>query len=844
MLRLLFRGGSPPVSSAGWLLGLAVIVAATASSFPPVRLLDRAAIGSSSGTYLALAANNVWCGRYPYSTATDPRTAFDLTNQDMSSVRDQGIRQQVAEHVGSVLNYCSLPGAPMVMNEMSFTAVESAVLRMRPAISFGGLARALAWLRLGLIVVFGICLIRVGHSLLFVGGVTLAAAYFTVLIGGDALFSQYPFLLPVTICGIGAAAAFLSCGWHRQNAAWLSMSAALGFWAGFVGNLRTSLYPEALVAGWLFLAFAARDRRRHSGAATPTRWIALAAAAWLLGIVTFDAIYVRPVRALSAMDNSSAHGIAHPLVLGLANPPNALSMREGIVWNDDNGEVLARRVAPGVRFLAPGYEQALFRYYFRLWSNDPREMAGIYVAKLNATTRSAFQFLASDDASIFWSHKDGYWPALAARPLSLIAAVAPLPVVFASMFFSGWIGWKQRDPGRTLLLSVIGVVGLLAFIESAFILGGVVLWYSSVLLWCTLFASALVYQWTLNLTWRAGETLVRAATQPAIAVLAAARRGLGRLTRWLVEQSLVQRDTPSTTRIGVQSAIAAVILAAFASQWFGIERSPTTDGEARARLASAVSLAWCHRETSGPSSRIVATGVADRDLMIVPIRSLVPKPFSTIDAFCAVPSVPQGFSASALRGLETTVLRLRPAISFAGLAKVFHYIRIAALFGAVVGLLSAGCSLVAATGVGLAGLWSLIAMKDYMFSVSTFGPILALASIALCAAAARRGWGPLVSGMTVGVWSAVVVSVCPDYWLVQSALVAVWLWLRRARTAVAILPGLLTGAAAAMAVRWLVGSSDAADARTSLMLSAILATLFLGDWLVQIAWQRNGSTSS
>src|SRR5207244_5638177 len=72
---------------------------------------------------------------------------------------------------------------------------------------------------------------------------------------------------------------------------------------------------------------------------------------------------------------------AHPLVLSLAAPPNALAAREGIEWLDGAGLRLARRIDPTARYMERGYESALFRYYFGLWRRYPAEMLQIYASK-------------------------------------------------------------------------------------------------------------------------------------------------------------------------------------------------------------------------------------------------------------------------------------------------------------------------------------------------------------------------------------------------------------------------------------------------------------------------------
>jgi hypothetical protein len=71
----------------------------------------------------------------------------------------------------------------------------------------------------------------------------------------------------------------------------------------------------------------------------------------------------------------------HPLVLSLGLSESSLSTREGITWDDDDGELLAQRIDPSVRYLRKGYEKALLTYYVKLWIYHPQEMFDIYKNK-------------------------------------------------------------------------------------------------------------------------------------------------------------------------------------------------------------------------------------------------------------------------------------------------------------------------------------------------------------------------------------------------------------------------------------------------------------------------------
>jgi hypothetical protein len=313
--------------------------------------------------------------------------------------------------------------------------------------------------------------------------------------GSTALYSHYRLLLPATLAGVGIAAWCLSAGLHRRAIGFVIASLVMGVWTAFLANLRTSLYPTALIVAGLFVGVAVLDLKRS--VARTRKQLAIAGTssvfALVIGYAAYDAQFVAPNRAAQGY---SYHVIAHPLVLGLATVPNELATREHLQWNDGVGLIVARRINPNVQYLAPGYEQALWTYYFRLWRNNFIEMAGIYVKKVATARTSATDFLGSNRQGTYWFHKEGRWLALAAWPALTIAAVIGVPALFIAL---GVVGAVQPrvlsvDPARSFCLMAISVAGLLNFAESAVILSDVVLGYSSIYLFALLFAGLFFYQ--------------------------------------------------------------------------------------------------------------------------------------------------------------------------------------------------------------------------------------------------------------------------------------------------------------------------------------------------------------
>jgi len=313
------------------------------------------------------------------------------------------------------------------------------------------------------------------------------ATYLTGLQGGSALYSAYPFILPVVLAGIGVAGFGL-----EASSPWILPATCLGmgFWAGFLGSLRTSHYPMAMAVGVLFIAWSGVSWRRSLAAVLATA----------CGLFIFDRAFVAPLRAQGIDSN---HVVAHSLVLGLDNPPNELSRREGITWDDSKGIVFARRIDPQAEYLGPTYESSLFTYYTNLWRQHPGEMSRIYARKLVSTTESVFSWLGSTRADLYWDSKNGWFLSLCAvlvRPLSAaftLGGTLTLLVLLGMVLRPRW--------GRTASWPIVslGICGGLGFLEAAIILGSVNLWYNAVAIYATLFAGVILLE--VLLRWGLGR---------------------------------------------------------------------------------------------------------------------------------------------------------------------------------------------------------------------------------------------------------------------------------------------------------------------------------------------------
>ena len=344
------------------------------------------------GVQFEAAANWVFCKRYGRITSSD---AANRAQVNLAEIRDgvaygASILSLIEHHVGTVDAYCSQTTSP-VTAEPGMILLFASALAANSDIPLTGIAAELAVVRLVLVWTFVWFLLRTGYSLVFAGAVCAIAVYLVMLLGGNQLYASYAFVLPTMLAGLALAGFVIGA---RAMPAIVVGFLAVGVWAGFLGNLRTSHYPMALaiVAAALFLA---RLPLRHT-------MIGLVAA--VVGVLGFDRAFVAPLRA-QGVDPS--HTIAHSLVIGISNPPSDLARREGIQWDDAVGIAIARRLDPNVSLFTPEYEHVLFRYWMDLWRRHPSEMLSIYWSKIWSTGQSMFAFFGDTGATLFWPEKDG-----------------------------------------------------------------------------------------------------------------------------------------------------------------------------------------------------------------------------------------------------------------------------------------------------------------------------------------------------------------------------------------------------------------------------------------------------
>ena len=461
----------------------AIVIASSIICRPLLRLIDEGRIGSNSGLQLETAANWALCGRFAQGTSVDAdnRARVNLAEIRAADAYDHSVVDLIERGAGSLAAYCAEPATVMNLDETAMMVIDAVALRLAPRMTLRELAGALAISRLVLLWVFAWSLVEGGYSLIAASATTGIAVYLTLLLGGNALYSEYPFILPVVLSGVAVA------GWGLRSKPRLPLAAfVLGLWTAFLGNLRSSHYPIGLAIAVLFILYSIRLLRSPK----ITAFAALA-------IVSGVALYEWPLtHGFSRV--TTHHSIAHPLVLGIANPPNELSKREGIEWLDANGLELARRVNPDVTLGGPGYESALFSYYRQLWRTRPRAMAQIYLNKMIAATGAVFSFLSQrgerPGTVLFWTSKSGRFLVMSGYSIRFVSRLVTLGPVFVMAFIAAVWWMDSWGIARSWSIAALSASGVGAFLEAAIILGSVTLWNNAVLIFVTMFVGLLVVE--------------------------------------------------------------------------------------------------------------------------------------------------------------------------------------------------------------------------------------------------------------------------------------------------------------------------------------------------------------
>jgi hypothetical protein len=368
------------------------------------------------------------CGQYGALGADfnkrPPDLLFDL------AAADKRHSASLAEAYGSLDQYCA--GLRQYLNnENGLFLLEAALLALPPDDSLVTLAAKLAMFRCLLLALSLSILAFLGVGFLPLALIAVVAVRVVGATQATHLLSVYPTMTVLLLFSSALIAVFSRALGAARISRLVLAAAGFGLALGFIYNWRTSYGP--VVLGQLVLAVAVMAVARRGTPPGPAR-LGVAAAGIAAGFLLFQATFIWTLqRHIPPAYNYADHALWHPIVLGLANPPNALAEREGIQWYDPVGLTLARRIDPDATFLGPTYDSALGRYYFGLWRKHPWEMLEVYRSKLFEITQTMMASLGS----IFG------WPRL-----NSIATVIP----------NGYV-WT----GAVLVLGLLAMIGAWPF---------------------------------------------------------------------------------------------------------------------------------------------------------------------------------------------------------------------------------------------------------------------------------------------------------------------------------------------------------------------------------------------
>jgi hypothetical protein len=339
---------------------------------------------------LGLALGDAFCGT---PGRVSSRFSVPAAIRADDGAVDQPLRSLAIAAAGSMPAYCAAVDAPILNNENSLMLAMTLWLRIAPEASLKDIGVFLLGLRIAALAAFGFVLLDGGASLWLVVGAMTGG--FAILANGVSHhYSVYPFFFVLLLLAASLYTFAAARGLHACLGPHAAVCGLAGWLAAFGANLRTSHLPVYIVFFGFYSALAFRAPHRPVGGVVAWRRPLAGALAFAAAYVAFIVTFIRPLTPPATSGPAYAHHvIAHPLVLALALPENALSRREGIRWDDGLGLELARRVSPDVTYLGPGYDEALFRYYGSLWKAHPREMLGVYATKLGLAQSDMFSRL-------------------------------------------------------------------------------------------------------------------------------------------------------------------------------------------------------------------------------------------------------------------------------------------------------------------------------------------------------------------------------------------------------------------------------------------------------------------
>ena len=370
-----------------WPIALAICIVVTSLAALFCRPFDMSSFRSRAlvvddhlAVTIEMAANKAFCG---LNSSIDGRGLGRII-QENHAFDDMPLRQVIEATFGPLSNYCSKPKYPFTHQENALYFAYSAALGLWPNASIIELAELATTARVLMIGFIAFTMIVLGFGAFWAFVSALLGMKLHVVLVATHVLSLYSFMTFQLAALCGAVTLGYAAGSQRgwTTALRLAYGAVLGLISVAIWNMRTTHGLIAIVALALVAVLLLLRGREFAAGANPWTSVALTALSCLVIGLSMHALLLRNV--VNTGYNQTTHVVAHPLVLGLAFPPNPLATRENIKWDDSVGLELARRVDPKATYLGPAYERALFSYYFDLWKRFPLEMIDIYILKFNA----------------------------------------------------------------------------------------------------------------------------------------------------------------------------------------------------------------------------------------------------------------------------------------------------------------------------------------------------------------------------------------------------------------------------------------------------------------------------
>lgn len=309
------------------------------------------------------------------------------------------------------------PGSYLIASWMSH--VTGSASPYPGLIAFMAVLSALPWLLLPVTVARLFGRARAGFAML---GLPLLTWFVndSLLVGTE--YGQSDLVSPVRVYalyGLPSAVIFFSLvlvAWAlTRRTTWRTALAMTVLLLGLAtaGNLLRSMSGfgiAALVGVIWWAALRGRGRRIAVGAGAVSACLGLVLAQWLPGLV-MDRIDTQRAQVISAETSQlpDAHGIWHPLYLGLSYPQPITGEESefGVLWSDEFGWEKAREVDPDVVVASAEYDAIIKSFFVDAVRAHPWQALGLYADKLAYTARhfAALITFAVFSAILLWRRR-------------------------------------------------------------------------------------------------------------------------------------------------------------------------------------------------------------------------------------------------------------------------------------------------------------------------------------------------------------------------------------------------------------------------------------------------------